>query len=249
MSVELDSLRRKLEGAKNHFELSKPLDIEVMAGVLKEEGFITFESIFSPEQLVAFANNFGRLILHRDSDEFGVTTITPREVDGNLTSDLGFTNQELMLHTDGTAVVKPADYLALYCSKPAIDGGASILLDSRKLLGVLAQEYPELLQQLFTPNSAIFGDPKGEHHIGSIFSKNTDGNITIRFRTDQGGFYTAPLATQMVNLIKIMEDLSFKFDLKEGQGYLVNNHRVLHARTSFIGTRVMHRVLIDSLQE
>lgn len=211
---------------------------------LDKYGFVTFEGMRSPEDLLRFGQTLGRIIPHPDADISGITTISPNSAYNNLPGKLGLTDRELVLHTDGTAVLNPANLLMLYCEEPALSGGETKLLDGKKLYDYLSQSEPEMLNNLQEINSAAFGKWDSPF-IGSVFEKNENG-LKIRFRADDLGYYNGPIAKDFGKLITIMEMLATEFTLNKGQGYLINNHRALHARNSFAGNRLMYRVLIDT---
>lgn len=200
-------------------------------------GFATFDGMSSDEQLIDLGKSFGEIVLHRDADEYGITTVAPRGVNPNLTSQLAFTDQELLPHTDGTAVNTPARFLALYCVVAAQQGGTSSLLDGKGLFEFLQRERPELLRMMMSDRVAIFGSPTAEHFIGPVFSQSEDHTVSIRFRADEYGYYAANVAVHLPYLLGVMDELAVKFDLKVGEGFLINNRRALHARTSFVGYR------------
>lgn len=229
---------------RSYVDLRGPDFPEKVAEVLGEYGFATFDGLSSPEDLLPIASQFGTVIIHRDSDERGITTIAPRDGAESVSGLAGFTNKELFLHTDGTAMDNPASFLLIYCNQPAESGGESMLLDGKVLYEELAKTNPALLQELMAPASAVFG-PAENQHTGSIL-KFADGLKTVRFRHDELGVYSPAIAQNLPELLAVMDRLQTKFTVKKGQGYIVNNRRSLHGRTPFTGNREMFRVLVNA---
>lgn len=234
----------------NHIDLTQPNLEERLTHMLNIEGFATFDHILSseqpvPKQLRDLVDRFGTIIKHPDSDEYGVTKIAPAEDSDCTDRNRGLTSKELYLHTDGSAVIEPPPFFLFYCSKPAPEGGLSKLLDGKELYEILNWISPDLLKSLLEPNSAIFGNPKDDHVIGSVFSQDEKGIVSVRFRYDTLGYYSAPIASKLEDLLSIMEGLKVSFRLDSGQGYIINNRRCLHGRTSFNGEREMYRVLFN----
>lgn len=237
-TAEFDSFQRTF------VDLAQPDYSERLTQVLNEYGFATFDGLTSPDDLLPIANQFGQIIIHRDSDEKGITTIAPREDASYLSGHAGFSNKELYLHTDGTVMTEPASFLLIYCSQPAESGGESLLLDGKRLHDELVRINPGLLEALSSPGSAIFG-PIDSQRVGSVI-EDWNGLKTMRFRFDDLGFYSASIARQLPEFLSIMDRLQTKFRAKKGQGYIVNNRRSLHGRTSFTGHREMFRVLVNA---
>ena len=227
-----------------YIDLSQDENGGQVVSTLKEWGYARFDNVTSREGLVGLAQRLGPIILHRDADELGITEVTPHDVDPALSSGLGFTDQELMLHTDGTAVPMPARFIVLCCATPARLGGTTRLLDGRLLHVSLADSYPSLLEKLQTPDSTIFGDPGSNRYVGSVFAKDDADQWRIRFRADKEVRYSNLSGAEINSLIEIMNSLATEFKLEQGQGYIASNTRVLHARTAFRGLRRMWRALV-----
>jgi len=228
---------------RSYVDLRSPEFLDRTVEVLNEFGFATFDGLSSPEDLLPIAAQFGNVIIHRDSDARGITTIAPKEGAESVSGLAGFTNKELFLHTDGTAMDNPASFLLIYCNQPAESGGESMLLDGKKLYEELAKTNPVLLEELKLPGSAVFGSAQNQHK-GSIL-EIADGLKTLRFRYDELGIYSPTVTQNIPELLAIMDGLQVKFSVKKGQGYIVNNRRSLHGRTPFVGNREMFRVLVN----
>ncbi|HKB88800.1 MAG TPA: TauD/TfdA family dioxygenase [Patescibacteria group bacterium] len=217
---------------------------EKILNSLNEFGFVVFSPMKTPDELLNLVGLFGKPILHRDSDKRGITIVAPKETTIKE-SNLGFTNSELIPHTDGTGVADPADLLALYCETPSTSGGESFMIDGKKIYDYMAANKLDMLKLLSTPESAVFGNPKNNPFIGTIFNKSTeDEHITLRFRGDMWGFYAGPISRILEQFMKILNDFKITFQLSKNEGYIVNNKRILHGRRDFKGYREMQRVLV-----
>ena len=225
-------------------DLRSPDYLRELSDKLSEKGYAVFDGIRSKQDLLMLAWQFGVVIKHRDSDEDGVTTIARRDGAEDQEGFEGFTDHELQFHTDGTAVANPANFLLIYCEKQAESGGQSRLVDGRKLYLLLKDHSRLFLELLQTNGTASFGRP-GESWDGSVFSKE-GGLISIRYRDDRLGRYDSRILENHSKLINLMTSVQDVFTAREGQGYIINNRRSVHARSPFEGDRVMHRVLVQS---
>ncbi|MBV9020675.1 MAG: TauD/TfdA family dioxygenase [Chloroflexi bacterium] len=215
---------------------------------LEKDGFVTFDNIDSKENLMSLARMLGTVMRHRDSDVDGSTYLATS--DGEIKDDgyLAFSSSYLPLHTDRSGIPDPPTLILLWCCRPANSGGSSLLADGKHIHHVLVEKFPHVLQTLATPNSAIF---RGTDIplLGSVFNTLENGNIYIRFRYDNLGYYSAPVSAILPTFLEVLNMHTISFPLAKGQGYIIQNGRWLHGRTSFQGKREMYRVLIKTDDE
>lgn len=67
----------------------------------------------------------------------------------------------------------------------------------------------------------------------------------FRFRFDDSIHLSASLVALFPRLFKILYRNAFAVELQQGQGYLLDNHRFLHGRTAFTGSRELLRALVN----
>lgn len=223
----------------------EPKKCPAVIEALKQEGLVTFDGISSERDLLRMARMLGTVKLHRDSQKNGITRIATKSANTVQDSYLGFTSHELFPHTDGSSQSIPPSLVLLLCIKPAELGGDSIFVDGKTLFTVFQKDYPVALNILSRPKSAIFAG-SGNICWSSIFSNFPSGEICLRFRYDDWGYYSAPTMASLKLFVDTVQELSFSISLKANQGYIVKNTRWLHGRTPFQGTREMLRVLIDT---
>ena len=211
---------------------------------LERNGLITFDGINSRDELLGFSKRLGTIFHHRDSDEDGVTHIT--NSDEEITKDgyLAFSSSSLTLHTDRSSASEPPTWIVFFCNKQAEEGGDSLFVDVKEIYDILSKQHPTTLQTLKTPNSAIFGADKTQV-VGSILNTLQDGQVYVRFRYDSLGYYSAPVVTVLSDFLNVMDKRSMLLSLSDHQGYIVQNGRWLHGRTSFKGKREAYRILVD----
>jgi alpha-ketoglutarate-dependent taurine dioxygenase len=219
-----------------------PLEKNAIMDQIKDKGFVTFSGVNSIRELANLAEQLGDPIIHRDSLYRGVITLKP--VEGEHRPDYsGFTYNAQSLHTDGSTVAEPASLLLFCCETPASRGGISLLLDGKVLYAHLQKQDPELLAALEQPEAGTFGK---EQYKAPVFSRPLNNIVSIRFRNDTLVTYSPNIQAKFIKLITMMDTLKLKIPLKRGQGYILNNRRVLHGRTPLEGPRVVHRVQVKA---
>lgn len=77
-----------------------------------------------------------------------------------------FTDAELIPHTDGSSVPDPPGLLLLACQQPADEGGATLVADGARIIGILASQHRDALAALYAPRAAFFGTAGG--HLGPV---------------------------------------------------------------------------------
>jgi hypothetical protein len=58
-------------------------------------------------------------------------------------------------------MVEPPSLLGLLCTRAAVSGGTSLLVDGRHVAGALLKSYPDAFNQLLRPESVRFGESPG----------------------------------------------------------------------------------------
>ena len=236
-----DSYFRKHLIRKDTRDFTKNLKEQLMA-----DGIVTLDKIQDVGEFISIANSLGDIVPHRDSEENGLTKIIDKH--SAEKGYLGFSNQRLRLHTDGSGMKNPTPVIMIYCEKPSISGGDSILVDGKKVYEELKATLPDFLKEIETDGSCIFMDGN-KPRLSSIFSSVSKGYRRMRFRYDNLGFYSATTIPFMHASMEYLEALSFSIKLKKGQGYIIQNGRYLHGRSAFVGDRVFYRALIDPSEE
>lgn len=147
-------------------------------------------------------------------------------------------------HTDGSYLVDPHDvrYVLLFCETPAAHGGETLLLQATELIAWLELHCPASLKRLQAPvrflvDRALPGAPASDIvEAPALRRVGQDWLVRLhRWRMFQavGGDQAALRALQ--DLGAAFDDLSptARFVLQPGDILVIDNTRVLHARTAF----------------
>ena len=229
-------------------DLSEPESFAKVSEQLLEKGLVTFRDMRTPDELLALARKLGQVYRHRDADASGLTRIVPLEQIGNQSGYKGFTYQELFFHTERSGIEHPPELFLILSTQPAHIGGELLLVDAKEIYRHLQSDFPEELVKLCTNDSVIFGGGESPFR-GSVFMRHQNGNMYIRFRYDELGFFSTALMPLLPHLVDLLQKYSFSHKLVAGEGLVLNNGRWLHARKSFEGTREMYRVLVNTEPE
>ena len=208
------------------------------AALVRNRGMDT-EDIISdllPEGVDVWHSHFGRI---EDLKTDNTTNVN--------TDQLGYTNDAVEPHTDQPFVHNPPDMQALHGIHPADKGGDSQLVDARAAAAFLRQKNPWAFDMLRTI-------PVTFHRVQQNFESKTHypviqtlGNSIEQIRYSY--FTMAPFRVSFdwmklwykayAEYASIVQDprFQYKFLLQPGDFILYSNKSMLHARTSFQGSR------------
>jgi hypothetical protein len=227
--------------ARHYVDLTSADAEAKVAERLRCTGLIIFDGLAERRSVLAFATRIMAVTPHRDSDSDGLTTI--RDIPGKcgLAGYAGLGRGELLAHTEGSSLPEPPRLLLLACQRPADQGGECLLADGRAVHADLSTSWHEAAVMLSRPRTAFFG--AGDGHCTQVFTVHPGGRVTLSLRQD-GLARWSPLASPYLPYLgKAITRHQFRLPLAPGQGYLLDNHRWLHARTQFTGDRCYLRAL------
>lgn len=189
------------------------------------------------------------------SDEDDITSLTVTAQQGN--QYIPYTNRPLSWHTDGyyNAPGQQVRGFILHCAQPAAEGGENSLIDHELVYMRLRDENPAYVRALMHPEAMTIppnieaGKEIRAACSGPVFSIDAySGSLHMRYsarkhnivwRNDELTLEAADLITQILDI----EELTYKYRLKAGEGVICNN--VLHKRSGFNDTedekRLMYR--------
>lgn len=213
---------------------------------LRHNGMAVLDSVPDRDALAELARTVCTIVQHRDSGPDGVTTIADSGERVLRSGYAAFGHGELLPHTDGSGVPRPPELLLMACERPAEEGGECVLIDGQAVYDELAATAPDALRALSAPRSVLFGGASG--YFGSVFSRTGD-RVQVRLRLDELATYAPEAERHLPQLRAILDRHRTTLRLGKGQGYVLDNHRWLHARRQFTGQRVMHRIIGDALPD
>ncbi|KAL5343447.1 hypothetical protein BJX70DRAFT_354189 [Aspergillus crustosus] len=201
---------------------------------------IAFLEGFDETSLSKLASQFGDIIRPRHEKTSG-TGISNIRFEPSLVGK-GYSSEELYFHTDRSGWDRPPRILVSTLQSKSKDGGSSMLADSARILKQIKDQGDGLYELLTSPDHASFRSDDGVFVPRPIFNKRSG---LFRFRFDDSIQLSASLVTKLPHLFDIIYRNSFAVALQKGQGYLLDNHRFLHGRTAFTGSRELLRALVD----
>jgi len=150
---------------------------------------------------------------------------------------------ELFFHTDRSGWESPPDLLITMLKIKSETGGETILVDGQQVIEFIKTHHADLYDLVTHPKYSSFRADDGSFHPRPLYSECSD---LLRFRFDDGIQLSASLIDRFTELRSILFEHAYAISLEPGQSYVVNNHRFLHGRTSFTGSRELLRVLAYS---
>ncbi|MDL1912997.1 MAG: TauD/TfdA family dioxygenase [Bergeyella sp.] len=100
--------------------------------LLENNGCYFFEKEFEKPTYVGFCSLYGKIFKHRDSNDDGITIV--KNDLKNKDGFYGLSSKELFPHTDRSTEKIVPNLLFLYCKESSVEGGESIIIDSKKIL-------------------------------------------------------------------------------------------------------------------
>ena len=226
----------------------------------KERGFVRLQAKDSKTGTLKHVGNlFGSAQKHVRNPITGITDIIGESNSKGRKDNQVASNKEFLPHTDGTYLsgmarsedgkyyrVGPPRFILLQCVQSSSDGGGtSILVDGQKILHSMIEKDPFLLPSVFSPVSIL----RGNHLIMDvpIFKQTSRDSYVLRFSYDSDLYMPKTLQPLLALFNKnyIHNDQYRTMEqLKSGEILVVDNSRILHARTAFVGERFFRRLWI-----
>lgn len=212
---------------------------------LREVGLVTVDGLNSRGAVLEFASRVMSVVPHRDSGPDGLTVIEDTGRGAIRPGFAGLGRGELEPHTDGSSQPEPPRLMLMVCVRPAEEGGVCLLADGRAVYDDLAASAPDAAAALAEPRTAYFGGSDG--HLAQVFAPLGGGRTAIRLRWDGLAQWSPLVRPYLPGLRAAVARHQHMLTLDAGEGYLLDNHRWLHARTAFRGIRRCHRALGNPL--
>ena len=243
------SERQKKLWQKDTFEAGLPfVDFESMCNdesgkldmlhLIRDVGFVVLENVPTKEgQVLKVISELG----YTRETNYGALFEVRTEVNPN---NLAYTNMGLGSHTDNPYRDPVPTVQLLHCLESSTEGGDSVLLDGFKAATVLRQESKEDFDILTsTWINFRFSDAKTDLRSRVPMIELNDNNEIVKVRYNNRSIDTIKLPTNKIRHFykayrhwsEIIErdDLKIIFKLPEGDLMLLDNTRIMHARTAF----------------
>jgi hypothetical protein len=212
-----------------------------IAARLQGAGLVTLDGLERREQAFGLAQVLMKVTAHRDSDPDGLTAIRDTGPRATWPGFAGLGSGELLPHTERSSVPSPPRLMMLALIRPADSGGTCVLVDGRAVHQDLLADHPEAATTLAEDRAALFGGGSGA--FAPVFENLADNRIRLRLRQDDLVRFHPRVEPHIPALRAAIQRHRSHLQLSAGQGYLIDNHRWLHARTAFQGPRLAYRAL------
>ncbi|MDX3851124.1 TauD/TfdA family dioxygenase [Streptomyces sp. AK02-01A] len=229
--------------ADRYVNLRAPHANDVIAAQLRETGLVTLNGLTTRQEVLAFASRMMAITPHPHGAPDSLTLIHDTGNHAHRAGFAGLGSGELQAHTERSGTPTPPRLILLVCLQPATAGGETFLADGREVHARLMGENRDAAVALCQPRSAYFG--AGTGHTTQVFTVQADGRISLRLRQDGLARWSPIVQPHLPALRSAIATSQHRLLLHAGQGYLLDNHRWLHARTRFTGDRRLLRALGD----
>ena len=243
------SERQKKLWQKDTFKAGLPfVDFESMCNnetskldilrLIRDVGFVVLENVPTKDgQVLKVISELG----YTRETNYGALFEVRTEVNPN---NLAYTNMGLRSHTDNPYRDPVPTVQLLHCLESSTEGGDSLLVDGFKAAAVLRQESKEDFDILTsTWINFRFSDTKTDLRSRVPMIELNDNNEIVKVRYNNRSIDTIKLPTNKIRHFykayrhwsEIIErdDLKIIFKLSEGDLMLLDNTRIMHARTAF----------------
>ena len=243
------SERQKKLWQKDTFKAGLPfVDFESMCNdetskldilrLIRDVGFVVLENVPTKEgQVLKVISELG----YTRETNYGALFEVRTEVNPN---NLAYTNMGLGSHTDNPYRDPLPTVQLLHCLGSSTEGGDSVLVDGFKAANVLRQESKEDFDILTsTWINFRFSDNKTDLRSRVPMIELNDNSEIVKVRYNNRSIDTIKLPTNKIRHFyrayrhwsEIIErdDLKIIFKLSEGDLMLLDNTRIMHARTAF----------------
>jgi (5R)-carbapenem-3-carboxylate synthase len=151
-------------------------------------------------------------------------------------------------HNDGLYLHTPPRYLLLLCEEPAADGGETLLVHGAAVLAALGAGLLERLRT--TPIIVRVGDYRTQRCFVARHPDDRDEIVLLFDPTlADGALATLADGASAMPLLDALRDVvarvpARRHKWRRGDLLVIDNLRVLHARSAYTGERQLHRRLI-----
>ncbi|PWY88065.1 Clavaminate synthase-like protein [Aspergillus sclerotioniger CBS 115572] len=216
-----------------------PSDINAIRESVYTNG-IAFVGGCDEDSLVTLANHLGQVVRPRNEKTPG-SGVSNIRFASNLVGK-GYSSEELFFHTDRSGWDQPPRILMSTLRSQSETGGESLLVDGRKVLEALKQQDRGLYDLFISSKHTSFRADDGTFVPRAMFDEQAG---IFRFRFDDGIQMSASMVVGFAKLRDMIYESAYFVSLQPGQGYVLDNHRYLHGRASFTGSRELLRVLVN----
>lgn len=186
---------------------------------------------------------FGEILQEGSASDDGISRLKVDQARSAGPNGKGFSTEALFPHTDRSGLTSPPRILMNLFVRNAGIGGKAILCPASAIIDHLVENDPGAMDALKATGTVF--SRKGQLLQAPILQVLAQGDFLFRFRNDDGIYIPAPMLKAFSGICNAIEKAATLSVFEPGSGYLVNNHKVLHGRTGFIGEREVWRILAN----
>ena len=200
--------------------------------------------VFCREGLSVIGTHFGR-----------IEDLRTDNTTNSHTDQLGYTDSAVQLHTDQPFLERPPRYQLLHCQRPGDTGGENAVVDGLAAARYLAEVDRPAFELLCSVPVTFHRKQKSFEKVlvSPLLDFDAPGGFRLRYSYFTLAPHRLPFArmeawyrayNRFARLVRD-ERHQYRFLLQSGDFLLYDNWRMLHARTSFTGSRWLRGVYFD----
>jgi gamma-butyrobetaine dioxygenase len=205
----------------------------------------------------AIIDTFGREGLSVIGTHFGrIEDLRTDNTTNSNTDQLGYTDSAIQLHTDQPFLERPPRYQLLHCQRPGDTGGENFVVDALAAAHHLADIDRPAFELLRSVPVTFHRKQKSFEKVlvSPILDFAAPGGFRVRYSYFTLAPHQRPFAemeawyrayNRFARLVRD-ERHQYRFRLEAGDFLLYDNWRMLHARTTFTGSRWLRGVYFDA---
>lgn len=189
---------------------------------------------FSPANLKLIKSHYGQ-------KEYITNDKSITEKNEN-TDQLGYTNNVIHLHSDLPFIKRVPQYQILHCMEQAPIGGENYIVDTQMVWDLLPAS-----KRILADREVVF-DRQQKNYSSTISAPLITLDDQGQFKQVRSSYFTvAPFCWEDVNKYyasynlfhRVAQHLASQIKLLKGSYIIYDNHRCLHGRAGFTGSRLM----------
>jgi alpha-ketoglutarate-dependent taurine dioxygenase len=227
------------------FDLSIPnVGTSAIEAQVHKVGIAFFKNApVNTDELLRFATHFGAVLKDGAGKEDGVSRIAYDPIRAQQIGGKAYSRQPLFPHTDRSAYAEPPRFVITVAVHIRGVGGSSTFVSGDVLFKRFAEQDPKGLESLMDRNNFVFR--RSDTLLPApIFEASDRVPFRIRFRWDEALYISPAAIPHASTFVQASRDAAWDVVLEERQGYILDNHRMLHGRRGFYGEREIWRVLV-----
>ncbi|MFF4408451.1 TauD/TfdA family dioxygenase [Streptomyces sp. NPDC001407] len=223
--------------AQYEVDIRQPRVVDLISAKMRHTGLVAVSGLTSPEAVARFADRVMLRGVYPGEGPLGLHEVLDTGGHAHLVGHAELTRAAVDVHTCRPDLVVPPRLVLLACLHPGHEGGETVLVDGKVLLGDLCRRRPDTADAFLHERAAAFGRTVS----APVFEDLGRRRYALRLRQDGVVRWSAATQPYLPVLRTALQRHQQVLALGYGQGLLVDNARWATGRLAFTGPRVFLR--------